>query len=272
MPSTYAINVNGEGLRAFASSLRGKASELLASQQRVTSLIGGMGADFSGRLPGIILTNLRNMGGKYQAMNDNLMLYAGFLEETATTYEQVDAQTAQAITSTLGTAVAGLAAGAGVAVAAVTPVNQPAPAAIPARNMDSIYYRQSRESLLASNDYYDNGNMDCVYYARSRASEANERLGNPVTANNAVGHSEPRTNSIARFTYTSPSGGLRNHSVYVEEVTEPNGQTMVRFTESNWGNTGNGHEETLSQEGMMVRNYREDGVQWSVSSVEYFYY
>ncbi|MDR1965809.1 MAG: hypothetical protein LBQ36_03800, partial [Synergistaceae bacterium] len=69
-----------------------RASALMSSQKSVSGIASGLGQDFDGRLPSLIVQNLLSMRGKYTEINENLTEYSGFLEHAANEYEWTESE------------------------------------------------------------------------------------------------------------------------------------------------------------------------------------
>ncbi len=80
---------------ARAGNIGANASEILNSQNQVTSIFQNLGRDFSGRIPSLMTEQMIAMESVYQAMNNNLNGYKDFLEESARTIEWTDEEAAR---------------------------------------------------------------------------------------------------------------------------------------------------------------------------------
>jgi hypothetical protein len=69
-----------------------RASALISSQKNVSGIASGLGQDFDGRLPSLIIQSLLSMRGKYTEINENLAEYSEFLEHAANEYEWTEAE------------------------------------------------------------------------------------------------------------------------------------------------------------------------------------
>jgi hypothetical protein len=114
------IQADISGMRDVASRFRSMAGQLQESQNRTLNIVGGMGQDISGmRITSLITQNMLNIQKQYEVMHDNLLKYAGFLENAAATYGETDDALKRVIAAFAGAVVGGAAAG--VAVGSTPP-------------------------------------------------------------------------------------------------------------------------------------------------------
>ena len=78
-----------------ANNIGMNASELLESQNQVTSLFSNMGRDFSGQIPSLMTEKIIAMESDYQEMNMTLTRYMEFLEDAARNMEWTDEESAR---------------------------------------------------------------------------------------------------------------------------------------------------------------------------------
>lgn len=78
-----------------AGNIGTNANEILSNQNQVTSIFQNLGRDFSGRIPSLMTEKMIAMEDVYQAMNDNLLGYKDFLEDSARTIEWTDEEAAR---------------------------------------------------------------------------------------------------------------------------------------------------------------------------------
>jgi surface antigen len=89
MPRIKAVT---DAMIERSQTIRGRADAILDSQKSVSGIASGMGQNFSGKMPSLILRNVLSMRGKYTEINENLTEYSGFLEHAANEYEWTEAE------------------------------------------------------------------------------------------------------------------------------------------------------------------------------------
>jgi surface antigen len=89
MPRIKAVT---DAMIEKSQTIRGRADAILDSQKSVSGIASGMGQNFSGKMPSLILRNVLSMRGKYTEINENLTEYSGFLEHAANEYEWTEAE------------------------------------------------------------------------------------------------------------------------------------------------------------------------------------
>ncbi|MDR1472247.1 MAG: hypothetical protein LBS75_06965 [Synergistaceae bacterium] len=89
MPRIKAVT---DAMIEKSKTIKGRADALLESQKSVSGIVSGMGQNFSGKMPSLMLRNMLSMRGKYTEINENLTEYSGFLEHAANEYEWTEAE------------------------------------------------------------------------------------------------------------------------------------------------------------------------------------
>ena len=69
------INATTDQMRGKSASIKNSAERMFASQKTIEKTASAMGADFSGKLPNVLLQNILNMKTKFDAMRENLTQY-----------------------------------------------------------------------------------------------------------------------------------------------------------------------------------------------------
>lgn len=84
-----------EEMKQRANSIGMNASEILKSQNQVTSLFSNLGRDFSGQIPILMVEKMIAMESHYQDINMTLTGYKEFLEDAAQNMEWTDEESAR---------------------------------------------------------------------------------------------------------------------------------------------------------------------------------
>lgn len=78
-----------------ANNIGVNTSEILESQKQVTNLFSGLGRDFSGQIPSLMVEKMIAMESSYQEINVILNGYKEFLEDAARNMEWTDGEAAR---------------------------------------------------------------------------------------------------------------------------------------------------------------------------------
>ena len=81
-----------EEIQQRAANIGVNASAILESQKQITNLFSGLGRDFSGQIPVLMVEKLIAMESNYQDINMTLTGYKEFLEDAASNAEWTDSE------------------------------------------------------------------------------------------------------------------------------------------------------------------------------------
>ena len=84
-----------EEMKQRAGNIGRDTSEILESQKQVTNLFSGLGRDFSGEIPTLMVEKMIAMESHYQDINMTLTGYREFLEDAAQNMEWTDEESAR---------------------------------------------------------------------------------------------------------------------------------------------------------------------------------
>jgi surface antigen len=215
-------------IKAVASGMRVK-SELIAKTSGeffdlaidTNKIIEAMGEDFSGKLPALLIGNLRDLEGKQKTIYETFNKYSKNLTMAADKYEAADEELAKsAALLGISTTIAGMTVGGELA---------------------EDYFKEYKWRYWTNKDGNWTDAFECTGYVRNRINILKGRkegdpdyidipgnggqwLKNAEDKGMSVGH-EVRAGSIACFSGPTSYG----HVIYVEEVKDG----MVYFTEAN---------------------------------------
>ena len=84
-----------EEMKQRAANIGKDTSDILESQKQVTNLFSGLGRDFSGQIPSLMVEKMIAMESHYQDINMTLTNYKEFLEDAAQNMEWTDEESAR---------------------------------------------------------------------------------------------------------------------------------------------------------------------------------